>query len=89
MRIVRFCILCGEIQERLGQYLSDCANYAASRSANRTLLSLVPRPKSLHKVSAGMSVTVVRGDPQTEPFNEELRWHVPDYCARERWRLGD
>jgi hypothetical protein len=26
---------------------------------------------------------------QTEPFNEEQRWHVPDYCALECGGLGD
>ena len=57
---------------------------------NRALISLVPSPKSLQKASADISVPVLGGgDPQTQPFNEETRWHVPDYCACERCVLGD
>ena len=88
MRLVRYCILFGEFR-------SDWRNaYGLERIMLQADVQIGPyfrcclAPKSLHKASPG-SKYLVRGDPQTEPFNEEPRWHVPDYCARERCRLDD
>src|ERR1700693_3763897 len=54
-----------------------------------TFTCCLARSRGTKQVQGLASQYLVRGDPQTEPFNEEPRWHVPDYCARKRCWLGD
>ena len=46
-----------------------------------TFACCLARSRGTKQVQVLASQYLVCGDPQTEPFNEEPRWHVPHYCA--------